>query len=117
VDGQVGALFAVSDRIVGLDVFDRPETLRQMLPKLVRSVAIDAIDAAASAASVCGAPDAGAPVLPAAAARFLAALASAPVHVAPAVGLGQDVRVSAPGITGAALVVDGAVVHASGFVM
>jgi hypothetical protein len=48
---------------------------------------------------------------------FIAALSSAHAHVAPALGMGQDVRLGAPGLTGAALVVDGVVVHASGFVM
>jgi hypothetical protein len=111
LDGQVGALFAVSDRVVGLDLFDRPGTLRALLPKLVRSVAIDALDAQhVHEAAVPAGP-------PSAAALFVAALSSAATHVAPALGLGEDVRLSAPGLTGAALVVDGVVIHASGFVV
>jgi hypothetical protein len=110
--GQSGALFAVNGEIVGLDVFDTPETLRKLLPKLVRSVALDAIDR----------PSADAPRAPrldveGAVPYFLAALSAAPAHVAPALGMGEDVRVSAAGLTGAALVVDGVVLHASGFVM
>src|SRR3982750_3879539 len=31
VDGQVGAIFAIDDRIVGLDVFDRASTLRKRI--------------------------------------------------------------------------------------
>ena len=108
VEGQVGALFAVSGRIVGLDLFDAPQTLAKVLPKLVRSVAIDAIDDQAEAGG-------GVPV--AAASQFIAALGSAPAHVAPAVGMGEDIRVSAPGLTGAALAMDGVIVHASGFVV
>jgi hypothetical protein len=46
VEGQVGALFDVNGVLVGFDLFDRPSTLRKVLPKLVRSVAVDAIDAA-----------------------------------------------------------------------
>jgi hypothetical protein len=110
--GQSGALFAVNGEIVGLDVFDTHETLRKLLPKLVRGVALDAIDR----------PSADAPRAPrldveGAVPYFLAALSAAPAHVAPAVGLGEDVRVSAAGLTGAALAVDGVVLHASGFVM
>ena len=113
VDNQVGALFSVAGQIVGLDLFDRPSTLRKVLPKLVRSVAIDAIDScesqSTSRAALLGLPTT------AAAPHFIAALSSAPVQVAPAVGLGEDVRLSAPGLTGAALSLDGAVVHLSGF--
>jgi hypothetical protein len=47
VDGQVGALFAIGDRIVGFDLFDSADTCRKLLPKLVRSYAIDAIDSSA----------------------------------------------------------------------
>jgi hypothetical protein len=107
VENQVGALFIVSGRIVGLDAFDSPHTLRRLLPKLVRSVAIDAIDAA-------GAPQSPAPV---GAAHFVAALSAAAMHRAPALGLGDDVRLTAPGLTGAALEVGGAVVHVSGFAL
>jgi hypothetical protein len=105
VENQVGALFVVSGRVVGLDVFDSPQTLRRLLPKLVRSVAIDAIDAA-------GVPTSPTPV---GAAHFVAALSAAAMHRAPALGLGEDVRLTAPGLTGAALEVRGAVVHVSGF--
>ncbi len=45
---QVGAVFAIGDRIEGLEVFDCAETLGEMLPKLVRSYAIDAIEARTS---------------------------------------------------------------------
>ena len=44
VDGQVGAVFAIGDRIAGFDLFDDPGTFRKLLPKLVRSYAVDAID-------------------------------------------------------------------------
>ena len=165
VDGQVGALFAVNGEIVGLDLFDSPETLRALLPKLVRSVALDAIDVAvvsepeervlsADSPTWCSGPKAHAtgegPVrhagrpppsrkrfggqavrghprevlkpepavlVSAAVPYFIAALSSAPAHVAPAVGRGEDIRLSAAGLTGAALIVDGVVIHASGFVM
>ena len=106
VEGQAGAVFVVSGEIVGLDLFDRPSTFRKILPKLVRSVAIDAIDR--------GLPDRKAPA-GAAAPHFLAALSAAHAQVAPALGLGEDVRLSAPGLTGAALAVDGTIVHLCGF--
>ena len=46
VDGQIGALFAIGDHIVGFDLFDDAGTFRKLLPKLVRSYAVDAIDMA-----------------------------------------------------------------------
>jgi hypothetical protein len=120
VDGQVGALFAVGDAIVGFDLFDRPSTLRKMLPKLVRSVAIDAIDAAA------GSPSKGPRnvrlqaedrALRAQAAQFLAVTAEAPRRAIPAIGIGDDVRLTAPHIAGAALVLDDHVIHLGAFTL
>ena len=79
-----------------------------MLPKPVCGVAVDALDAAAertdASASLRGArtPD-----------LFLAAVAGARFHTAPAVGLGEDFRLASPGLTGAALVVNDTVVHLS----
>jgi hypothetical protein len=118
-DGQVGALFAVGDAIVGFDLFDRPSTLRQMLPKLVRSVAIDAIDAAAGSPSkeprsVGQAEDRA---LRAQAAQFLAVTAEAPRRAIPAIGIGDDVRLTAPHIAGAALVLDDYVIHLGAFTL
>ena len=46
---------------------------------------------------------------------FLGAIAAASVHEAPAVGSGLDLRLNAPGVTGAALVDDGRIVHLSAF--
>jgi hypothetical protein len=108
VEGQVGALFIVSGQVVGLDLFDRPFTLRRLLPKLVRSAAVDAIDDGASGKRGPGAAASGAKL-------FVSALSAAATHRAPAIGLGDDVRLTAPGLTGAALEVGGAVVHVSGF--
>ena len=110
VDHQVGAVFLVNGRIAGFDLFDRPSTLRAILPKLVRAVAVDALDADGSH---------GAAHDETAAASlsrlFLGTVADAAVHVTPALGLGDDVRLTGPGITGAALVVHGTVIHACAF--
>jgi hypothetical protein len=108
VDGQVGALFAVDDTLVGIDLFDRASTLRTVLPKLVRSVAVDALDRD-------GRPGGAQVPVPHQVARFLAALAGISHTVTKALGLGDDVRLSGSGITGAALVVDQRLVHLSAF--
>jgi hypothetical protein len=106
LDDQVGALFAVGGRVVGFDLFDRPSTLRKLLPKLVRSVAIDALDTDDTATQTTCVTDAQA---------WLERLASAQAHTAPAVGMGEDVRLSSPTLTGAALAVDGTFVHSAAF--
>jgi ARG/rhodanese/phosphatase superfamily protein len=110
IPGQRGAVFAIDERIVGFDLFDRVSTFRKLLPKLVRSYAIDAID---KALGVQVEP----PILPRErlVAGYLAAVAAAPRQRAKAVGLGDDVRVAGNGLLAAALVVDECVVHLSGF--
>ena len=44
IDGQVGAIFAIRGQIAGLDVFDSPRTWASLMPKLVRSYGLDALD-------------------------------------------------------------------------
>ena len=106
VEGQVGALFAVNGSPWGIDLFDSPATLGKVLPKLVRSYALDAID-------VTG--EKGAPVLEQEALRFVADAMAARVDRFPAVALGEDLRLAAPTLTGGALAVDGRVVHLCAF--
>ena len=110
-DDQVGAVFAVNGTIIGLDLFDEPSTLRKLLPKLVRSVAVEAIDSKPAAQPFRAAPP------PALAEQFLAVASAAPEHTAKAVGLGDDIRLTAPGIAGAALVADQHVVHLAAFAL
>ena len=104
VPRQVGALFALDGRPVGLELFDAPATLSSTLGRLVESYALDAIERPRKASPV---PDA------ASAEAFLARAAAARAEVTKAVGEGEDVRLEAPGLVGEALVVDGRVVHLS----
>lgn len=106
-EGAAGALFTVNGNVVGFDLFDGESALRRLYPKLVRSVALDAIEASASAEpNVLGADDARA---------FLREVVSAPSEVFPAVGLGEEVRIAAERLTGAGLVCDEGLVHLSAF--
>lgn len=41
---QVGGLFTLDNRILGLDLFDCPRTLTRVLPRLLRGYAIEALD-------------------------------------------------------------------------
>ena len=110
-DAQIGALFVVGGRVVGFDLFDREATLRKLLPKLVQGVAVDALDSNPDSGdtSIEGIP------LRSLCEQFVAAVGQAPTHSAQAIGLGQDVRLTAQGLTGAALVVSEQVIHLSAF--
>ena len=105
-DGQSGAIFAIGGRIIGMDLFDHPRTLTEMLPKLVRSYAIDAIETARR--------DDGRPGADAAR-SFVDRVAEAEVETYPAVGLGTDIRLAARGLVGAGLVHDDVLIHLAAF--
>ena len=104
-EGQVGAAFALGRDLVGLDLFDRPSTLAALLPKLVATYALDALDektyAAPPPASVVEA--------------WLRSLSEATPTAHRAVGLGEDVRLSGPRLSGAALEFAGTALHLSAF--
>ena len=46
MDGQVGALVAVEDRVVALDLVSRPEVFASLLPRLAQGYALEAIGTA-----------------------------------------------------------------------
>jgi|SRR5579872_5555777 len=98
---QRGALFAIGGEIVGFDLFDCAATLGKLLPKIVRSYALDAMDSRAEQ-----------PAPPTEAVRaFLSRAAAGETRSFDAVGLGTDLRLEAPGLAGGALEVDGRIVH------
>jgi hypothetical protein len=109
-DCQVGALFIINGAVVGFDLFDRAITLRRLLPKLVRSVAMDALDVVDVPAGRVS-PD----LLTSVAEHFLERTCAADVHADDAVGMGRDLRLVAPAISGAALEANGSLVHLSAF--
>ena len=102
---QCGALFAIGGQIIGFDLFDSPEPLGKLLPKLVRSFALDAIDQGEAAGAVT--PEA---VLP-----FLRSAARAGTQRFPALGLGEDVRLNGTDLTGGALEVGDRLIHLCAF--
>jgi len=102
---EVGAVFALGREIVGLDLFDQAATQAALLPKLVKSYALDAIEERPSAA----------PSPPVVVSQWLETLQTATGAASRGVGLGEDIRLSGPGVSGAALVFQGAMVHLSVF--
>ena len=105
VPRQAGAVFTINGIVAGLDVFDSPATWRKSMRKLVQSFGLDALDNA-------GAPGSGATPQPEA---FLSALRQAARERFPAIGVGEDVRITGDSIVGGGLEVDGKVVHLVAF--
>ncbi len=106
VAGQCGACFAIDGRLAGLDLFGHQETLAALLPKLVRSYALDALETA------------GGEVEPPPAAKveaFLAALGADPPTWHPAPGLGRGLRLAERAASGGGLVARGELVHLCAF--
>jgi hypothetical protein len=103
---QIGSIFLLNNAVAGFDLFDRPRTLAKLLPKLVRSYALDALEpdnrlnVAGNLLSV---------------AEFKESIAAATLNVFPAVGLGTDYRFAEENISGGALVFDDRLVHLSAF--
>ncbi len=101
---QAGVLFAIGPDMLGLDLMDHPDTMRRMLPKLLRSYALDAIEAPGSPAVGSGE-----------AAEFLARSGKCEPLIRPAIGMGEDVRLDGHGISGAALWAEERYVHLCAF--
>jgi len=106
-DDQLGAIFAIDGKIVGLECFGRRDTLRALFPKLVQSYALDATDSTPDSAPK--------QATPAAARRLLAAAAKAGVETRPSVGEGTDLRLETPKVTGLGLALGDELLHLSVF--
>jgi hypothetical protein len=107
LENQFGAVFAVKGRITGLELFDSQDTCRALMPKIIRSYALDAIDPGlrGSAAANSPSPD-----------SFLLQVRKAATHSAQAVGEGTDLRFdNASGVAGGALQARERIVHVVAF--
>ena len=93
-EAQCGVAFAIGGRVLGLDIFDHAETMRRFFQKLVRSYALDAMDAD---------PTAHAPATNEAVCALVTQIGAAQSFEKQALGLGKDVRFNGPEIFGAAL--------------
>lgn len=105
-DTQVGACFAINGKIRGIEVFDKSDTCRKLLPKLIRSYALDAIEErlenqASAMQDV---------------AEFIATVACADADSFKALGEGEDLRLRSDIIAGGALAARDRVVHLCVFV-
>lgn len=114
-----GGIFAIGGDICGLDVFDEPAAFSALLPKLVRSYGIDALeqsDRTTRPSHPPGNPPSvpGAPRIEAAR-EFLSKLNKGYIEEHEAVGLGTDVRIAVEGIVAGGLMVDSSLLHLVAF--
>ena len=109
--GQVGFVAAIGDAVAGLEAIGRPDVFAASFGSLLRSYAIDAVDAEAAraaAAKEASGPRFDAPEL------FLAALGRAERTWNSSLGLGSDVRLEGAGLEACALACEG-LVHLTAF--
>ncbi len=99
---QVGAMFSIDGLVMGVDVFDCPDTMAKTLNKLIRSYALDAIETGDSKTGRADDRKATA---------FLKKIKKCRFDLFPAVGLGQDLRINSQSISGGALVEDDRAIH------
>lgn len=99
-EGCHGAVFVFGGQVRGLDLFDQPATLGKLWPKLIRSYAIDALEA-----------ESAGPLDQAAVNHWLQTAAQARAEPFKSPGLGQDIRIEAKDLVGAGLMVDDQPVH------
>lgn len=96
-----GVAFALGGRLAGVDVFDQPQTLSKLWPKLVRSFAVDALEISQDQGSVSQED----------VARWLEAAASSEVESYKSPGKGEDLRLKSKALHGGSLLVDDQPVH------
>ena len=106
LDGQAGAVFCINGRIETIELFAWTDTLARLLPKLVRGSAIDAIEEYRDAVPAPARAEVEA---------LLKRVAKAPAAPFQAVGLGEDLRLQAPGLSGGALAAEGELLHLCAF--
>jgi len=103
---QVGVIFAIDGNIEGMDLFAAPDTFKSMLAKLTRSFAIDALETAAADKPQAQLVNAS---------HFLDRVAAAQVDSYPGIGVGQDLRLTAPQVAGGGLLFEDKLIHLAAF--
>ncbi len=104
--GQAGAVFAVAGNVMGLELFDSDKTFGKFLAKLVSSYTLDAIEVEANESAAPSLDDVRA---------LIERIKNAKAECYPALGEGEDVRMSGEKLAGGALFVGERVVHLSAF--
>ena len=115
--GTRGIAVGINDRLAGLDLFDSVETLEREWSRLVGSAASALLDRQRAIRAGAAPTPRHRHIDTGALGRMLerATIAVADAAVADSVGLGHDVRFSAPKLVGTALAHDGRAVHVALF--
>jgi hypothetical protein len=108
---QVGAGFLIGGEVIGVDLFDTPRSFEKLLPKLIRSCALDVIDYEMGSLRFVTDPNPRGKSL----SDFLQAVASAHYESFKAVGEGEDLRFSDNHVCGAALHARDRIIHLAAF--
>jgi hypothetical protein len=103
---QLGAIFFINGKSVGMDCFDKPDTFAKVFKKLFESYALDALDWYN--------PKVEAKPSPSEADSFLNRVVGAKTENHKSIGLGIDLRLESPGCVGFALAY-GEILHLSVF--
>ena len=106
IDEQIGVVFALNGEVTGVDLFDHPSTFKVVLPRLVRSQALDALSKKSGVTPVTSNSTA---------VTFLNRIAKAKTKHYPAIGEGEDVRIESEDLVGGALEVSGQILHLCAF--
>jgi len=105
-DGACGVVVAIGSTFVAMDVFDRPDTLGRIWPRLITGYAMDAIG---------GGKDKPGTFSAEAADVLLDHVGEIECTPCLSVGVGEDWRFEAPDIVGQALIADQVCVHLCAF--
>ncbi len=103
VPKQVGAVFAINEQIEGVELFDTTSTCKSLISKLIQSYALDAIDIGKENVTNKMGDDA--------VTRFLHEAQAIESESYPAIGLGEDIRLTGHRLCGGALTYNDSMVH------
>lgn len=103
VPGQVGVAAVTGRYVLGIDVFESEASLQAHLQPIVTGYALDAMTLEPNAFDV------------AAVEQFLAAVDGATVDTQPGVGLGEELHLRSPQVTGVGLRFEGRLLHLAAF--
>ena len=101
-DGACGVIVAIGGAFIAADIFDRPDTLQRIWPRLVTGYAMDALRWQKAKAGTFSAKAAGV---------LLEHLGEIECTSCPSVGLGKDWRFEAEDVVGQALMANRVCVH------
>ena len=104
---QVGMMVMINDQVAGCDCFAKHDTLKKTFPKLVKSYALDAIDADGGKRKFVSSPQK--------ASCFIDDIRSCLVKGRASISLGTDLRLVSQKVIGSAISVEDEIIHLTAF--